>query len=605
MQTQPGVDLKNLVIAFAISVVIMFVWQLLMPPPPPPQPPAEQTTAQPSQEASAISDTAALPTPGTSGATDSSIGAAAPAGPPRSLDEALAASPRLTIEHPHLHGSIALKGLRFDHLTLADYRRTLDPNSPEVTLLKPSGLPGGYFAEFGWAGTDPSLRLPDKHSIWQTTAETLKPNQPVTLYWDNGDGLRFFTEITLDKHYMFTLRQWVDNQSGETVALAPFGLINHSWVPRDQMEYILHEGPFGVFNEQLEEIGFADMVDEQPTRSFTTTRGWLGISEKYWFTALIPEEGFTGRFTYHYHQPSQTNRYQSDYLAATTEIAPGATSEQTLRFYAGPKIVTLLDDYSAAHQIPLFDRAVDFGVLYFLTKPFYQLLVFFNGLLGNFGLAIMALTVLIRLVLFPLANKSYKSIAQMKALQPRMMELRERYADDKMRMNQEIMALYQKEKVNPMAGCLPILIQLPIFFALYKVLYVTIEMRHAPFFGWVHDLSAPDPTNIFTLFGLVPWNTPGFLEIGLWPIIMCITMVIQQRLNPPPSDPAQEKILKMLPYLFLFLFAHFAAGLVIYWAWNNTLSVLQQYVILRKHGDEHLKRNKKKALKAADSANDE
>jgi YidC/Oxa1 family membrane protein insertase len=363
----------------------------------------------------------------------------------------------------------------------------------------------------------------------------------------------------------------------------------------------MHEGPMGVLNGTLEEVSYEDIRTGKQSSNLQSTGGWAGVGDKYWFTAIIPAQSTPIDVQMRYYERNQLPRYQVDVREEPISLASGASVTTEYRIFAGAKEVTLLDQYVRDYQIPLFDRAVDFGLLYFLTKPIFLFLKWIHGHVGNFGIAILLLTVVIRLVLFPLANKSYKAMAHIRELQPRMVALREKYGSDKLKMNQELMELYKREKVSPMSGCLPILVQIPIFFALYKVLYVSIEMRHAPFYGWVHDLSAPDPTSVFNLFGLLPWEAPAFLLIGAWPILMTATMVIQQTLQPAPTDPVQAKVMKFLPYMFLFFFAHFPAGLVIYWTWSNFLSIIQQYIIIRRHGGHKDKSAKKPAAKTQKS----
>jgi YidC/Oxa1 family membrane protein insertase len=495
-------------------------------------------------------------------------------------------SPRTPLRSDALHGTLNQTGARFDDLTLARYRVTIAPDSPEVRLLSPRGTAAPYFAEFGFLSADPAMPTPDARTLWQAGGRGLSPDHPVTFTWENGLGVTFEKTIAMDKNYMFTVTLKVTNATLQALTFNPYGLIHRTYADTAEHMYILYEGPIAVLNNELQEISYETLREDGP-QHFKDTTGWLGISDKYWLAALIP--GPNARFDANFRHIGQNgeDRYQIDLRGEPFTVAPGNTHELTLRLFAGAKQVRLLDYYAAKYQIPLFDRAVDFGYLYFLTKPMFQILSFFHSLVGNFGIAIMLLTILVKLVMFPLAHKSYTAMSQMKLLAPKMKELQERYKDDRLQMQKEIMAMYQREKVNPMSGCLPILVQIPVFFALYKVLYVTIEMRHAPFFGWIQDLSAPDPTTIFNFFGLFPWDVPSFLMIGIWPLIMCLTMVIQQRLNPKPTDEIQAAIINYMPYVFLFLFASFPAGLVIYWAWNNTLTIAQQWVIqqrLKKKG---------------------
>ena len=388
---------------------------------------------------------------------------------------------------------------------------------------------------------------------------------------------------------MFSVTQRVVNGGSEAAVVSPYGVISRTGTPDILGFYILHEGLIGVFDDVLEEVDYSDLIDDglvSPARKQSTTGGWLGITDKYWLAVLVPDASETVQTSFTGDLASNRDRYQADFLTEAKSIAPGQTFEITNRLFAGAKETTLLDSYQETLGISNFDLAVDFGWFYWLTKPIFYGIHFLNGILGNFGLAILALTLGIKII-FPLANKSYRSMSKMKLLQPKMVELKERYGDDRQKLNQEMMELYKTEKVNPLSGCLPILLQIPVFFALYKVLFVTIEMRHAPFFGWIHDLSAPDPLGFLTVFGMVPWDVPASLaivNIGIWPIIMGLTMFLQQKLNPAPADPIQAKVFMFMPIMFTFILGGFPAGLVIYWAWNNSLSILQQYIIMRRMG---------------------
>ncbi len=499
----------------------------------------------------------------------------------------LALSSRVYFKTDKLQGSIALKGARLDDLTLPKYRVELAENSPAVTLFSPNGDVNAYFAQAGWVATDGKTQVPDQNSHWQTDKTNFSVNDPVVLRWTSPANVTFILTITLDEHYMFQIGQRVENISGGPINVTPYAYINrqHEEDPNIQHYAILHEGPLGVMEGALEEIAYEDLRTEK--KSFSNATGWLGITDKYWLSAIIPgDSGFKADFS-HYTKGGH-NRYQVDYVSKPQTIQAGGHAESSLRLFAGAKEIRVIDAYAhgdAKHpSIPLFDRAVDFGVLYFLTKPMFLMLNFFYTHLGNFGVAILLLTIVVKLLMYPLANKSYKAAAQMRRLQPEMQKLRDRYGDDQIRMQQELMAMYKREKVNPAAGCLPLLVQMPVFFALYKVLFVTIEMRHAPFFGWLKDLSVIDPSNIFTLFGLLDWNHPSWMHLGILPILMCATMVIQMKQQPKPTDPIQAKIIGWMPYFFLFIFASFPAGLVLYWVWSNMLSILQQHIISKRHG---------------------
>lgn len=487
------------------------------------------------------------------------------------------AGPRVTIRSGALHGSLALTGARLDELTLANYRESPHDDAPEVKLLARSGTKDAYFIETGVL-SDGGVRVPDATSQWQADRTVLTPETPVTLRWSNGAGLAFEKKISLDDQFMFTVETTVRNTGSAAVTLYPYGLISRNYADTDKHNFIMHEGPLGAFNEVLEDVTYKSLR-EDGAKKFDAAKGWLGVTDKYWLTAIIPDKSLTFDAEFKHFKRGDSAAYQANLRGEAVEIAPGSSTSVTMRVFAGAKVVNTLDAYRTKFEIPLFDRAVDFGLLYFLTRPIFGLLSMFNGMVGNFGIAILLLTVLIKALLFPLASKSMYSMARMKQLMPKMTEIKERYGNDKMRMNQEIMGLYKREKVNPASGCLPILLQIPVFFALYKVLYVTIEMRHAPFFGWIHDLSAVDPTNIFTLFGIIPWSPPSFMHIGILPLVMCATMVIQQRLSPKPTDEVQAMVMNIMPYMFLFLFASFPAGLVIYWTWNNLLTIAQMLYI--------------------------
>lgn len=502
-----------------------------------------------------------------------------------SRDEILAAAQRVTIATDRLSGSISLIGGRIDDLSLLDYREELDSNSDNIVLLQPSGIENAYFASFGWvAGTGMENDLiPTADTVWQADRRQLTVDAPVTLSWDNGKGLLYTKTISIDNDYMFTVTEHVANTSGTTVDLHPYGLISRRTTPEVTGFYILHEGLLGVFDETLNEIDYDDLQESGVIKT-PTTGGWIGITDKYWLTALVPDQTQDINTRFLHRLDKGADKYQVDFVSPVQSISSGGSASSTNHFFAGAKQALLLDAYSEQYGVDRFDLAIDFGWFYFLTKPIFYALLRLNNHVGNLGVAILVLTVGIKLIFFPLANKSYVAMSKMKALQPKLTELREKHGDDKAKLNQEMMALYKKEKANPAAGCLPILIQIPVFFALYKVLFVTIEMRHAPFFGWIQDLSAPDPTSIFNLFGLIPWDPPSFLMIGVWPLLMGISMFLQQKLNPQPADPIQAKIFLFMPIMFTFLLASFPAGLVVYWAWNNSLSILQQWVIMRRMG---------------------
>ena len=586
-------DQKNLILAIVVSIIILVGFQFLLEPAPDERARPEQAT-----EASADLGLSQGDEGVPAGATDGLSGAGDPGNveiptlpgemrtmpDPRDIALATTEGERIEVNTPRVHGSISLLGGRLDDLTLADYRLTPDPESPEIVLLSPRGSANPYYTVFGWRATNLGVPTPQADTPWTADRTVLDEVNPVTLSWDNGAGLLFEREIALDENYMFTVIQRVTNVGNEAQALNPYSRVLRFGTPETLGFFILHEGPYGVFDGTLEEYNYSDLEDEGRIE-YQTTGGWLGFTDKYWLVSLVPDqaEPVHAEFS-HQIVDANVDLYAATFIGQQMRLGPGETVESTSRVFAGAKEVSLIDSYGRTYSIDNFDLSIDFGWFYFLTKPFFYALTWINGVVGNFGVAILIFTVLIKLVFFPLANKSYRAMSKMKALQPEMMKLRDRFKDDRQRMNTELMALYKREKVNPASGCLPILIQIPVFFALYKVLFVTIEMRHAPFFGWIQDLSAPDPTSIFNLFGLIPWDPPQLLTIGIWPIIMGATMYLQQKLNPAPTDPIQQRIFMALPFVFTLMLAHFPAGLVIYWAWNNALSILQQWVIMRRMG---------------------
>jgi YidC/Oxa1 family membrane protein insertase len=569
-------DQKNLIVAIVMSVLIIVGWQALFPPA---KPPVNNTNQQQTAPQTA-------PPPSAPGQPGAPGNPASPAVQVMSLKEALEGSPRVTFDTPELVGSIALKGARIDNVQLVKYRETIDPKSPPVPVLSPIGTEHPYYAEFGWSTSDAAIKLPGPDTVWTADRPTLGPGKPVRLTWDNGQGLIFALDISLDDYFMFDIKQSVENKSDKPVTLYPWSLVVRYGQPKAEGTYVLHEGPYGVFNDSYKEFGYSDFKDNKQQK-MATTGGWVGITDKYWLAALIPDQKEKVDVSIKQTGSNADPRYQIDFVGQGETIAPGATSGTSARLFAGAKIVKVIDAYEEKYGIDKFNLAIDWGWFRFLTKPLFWLLEWLYAQIGNFGVAILVLTVIVKAVFFPLANKSYAAMSKMKALQPEMEKLKQRYGEDRQRMNQELMQLYRREKVNPAAGCLPIVVQIPVFFALYKVLYTTIEMRHQPFFGWIKDLSAPDPLTIFTGFGLFPWDVPPFLHffnIGIWPLIMGVTMYLQQKLNPAPADPVQARVFQFLPILFTFMMAPFAAGLVIYWAWSNTLSIAQQYTIMRRHG---------------------
>ncbi len=582
-------DNRNMILAIAISVVILVAFEFFKTPiePLPVQQQAAQQTSsgsapEPSSSglpsASDVPQGSDAPAPGVSITTDAAIAAA-------SRNELLASPGRIAIKSDRISGSISLTGGRIDDLSLINYRETLDAESKNIVLLLPKGLKNAYYAEFGWVpgANGTALKLPDANTVWSADHDTLSPENPVTLNWDNGEGLLFSKTIAIDEEFMFSITQRVENTGTTAVSMHGYSLVSRRTTPETTGFYILHEGLLGVFNDTLSEVDYDDLQETGSVEQ-SSTGGWIGITDKYWLTALVPDQTHAVNSRFVHRKDGNDDKYQVDFLDAAQSVAAGGSIESKSHFFAGAKEVRLLDFYEEDLGVARFDLAIDFGWFYFLTKPIFHALLWINNHVGNLGVSILLLTVAIKALFFPLANKSYVAMSKMKKLQPKMVKLREQYGDDKMKLNQEMMALYKAEKANPASGCLPILVQIPVFFALYKVLFVTIEMRHAPFFGWIQDLSAPDPTTLFNLFGLIPWDPPSFLMIGVWPLLMGISMFLQQKLNPQPADAIQAKIFLFMPIMFTFLLASFPAGLVIYWAWNNTLSILQQWVIMRRMG---------------------
>ncbi|MGA7682278.1 MAG: membrane protein insertase YidC [Pseudolabrys sp.] len=587
-------DNKNTILAIVLSALVLLGWQYFFAVP---QEKArqeqlqaqqqKQTVPTPGQPGQVGQPPAQSGTPEVPGQTNAPAAAA-----PVTREAALAGSPRVSIATDSLQGSISLKGGRIDDLALLKFRETVDPKSPPIFLLSPSGTADPFYAEFGWTGAaGANVKLPTSETVWtQSGSGALSINHPVTLTYDNGEGFEFRRTIAVDDKYLFTLKDEVTNKSANPVALYPYALISRHGTPHTAGYYILHEGLIGVLGDSgLQKFTYKNIEDKKAV-NFDITNGWLGITDKYWAATLLPDTTARLKARFSTGMLGTIRTYQTDYLLDAQTIAPGATASANARLFAGAKEVAVVNDYDKQLKLNRFDLLIDWGWFYFITKPLFIAIDYLYRLVGNFGLAILIVTVLIKIAFFPLANKSYASMAKMKAVQPQMTALRERYADDKAKQQQELMELYKREKINPLAGCLPIAIQIPVFFSLYKVLFVTIEMRHAPFFGWIHDLSAQDPTNIFNLFGLIPVDPTilpvigQFLHLGAWPLIMGVTMWAQMKLNPAPPDPTQQMIFNWMPLIFTFMLANFPAGLVIYWAWNNSLSVLQQSVIMRKHG---------------------
>ena len=590
-----GNDKTNMFVAIALSLAVLLGWHYFVTGPANErqrQAAAQSQATQPGSPPSADGVPAPSPREGSPNAPVPGTVPGAAAQGPVSREEALARSARVRIDTPALTGSVALKGARIDDVSFKNYRETVSDESPRIVLLSPTGSPNPYYAEFGWVGANAGP-LPGSETVWKADGDLLAPGRPLTLTWDNGQGLVFKRLIAVDDKFMFTVRDEVENTSANAVTLYPYSLVSRWGKPQTQGNYVLHEGLIGVLGQDgLQEFTY-DKVAKEPAYGGAGTQGkawsnvtggWVGITDKYWAAAAIPEQDkpYTGAFTER--TDGATKVYQTSVRGDAVTVAPNASSAATQRLFAGAKEVNQINAYERDLGIKQFDLMIDWGWFWFLTKPMFRALDLFFHLAGNFGVAILLVTLILKLFFLPIANRSYVSMAKMKAVQPEQAAIRERYKDDRMKMQQATMELYKKEKINPVAGCWPVLIQIPVFFALYKVLFITIEMRHAPFFGWIQDLAAPDPTSIVNLFGLLPFAAPDFIHLGVWPIIMGITMFVQMKMNPAPPDPVQAQVFTFMPIVFTFMLGSFPAGLVIYWAWNNTLSVIQQYIIMRRNG---------------------
>jgi YidC/Oxa1 family membrane protein insertase len=580
---------RNLIIAVLLSVAIFGAWQFFVG-----GPAAKKAEAIHQAELAAKAHQAA-PRPGT--APLPAVGVGAPAHLTR--DKALAmGGGRVKIETPDLDGSLQLKGARFDDLRLKNYRETPDKKSPEVVLLAPKGTEFPYFVDFGWSGGQSGgPALPDDNTVWkQVGGGVLTPTTPVTLQWDNGHGLVFTRQVAVDAQFMFTVTDSVQNKAGAPATLYPYALVVRDGVPAGQHFWALHEG-FVAWADSLKDAGYDDFKDEgTPPKTFNATGGWTGITDKYWMAAVIPpqHENYDGDFRA---SPfGATKAYQTDYRLGARTVAVGATASVTHHLFAGAKVVDTLRHYENTLGVSDFVMAVDWGWFRPITQPLFWVLDYFYKLIGNFGLAILLLTVCVKLVTFPIANASAKTMAKMKKIQPEQEKIKQRFPDDPQKQQQAVMELYRQEKVNPVTGCVPQLLVIPVFFSLYKVFFVTIEMRQAPFYGWIHDLAVPDPTSIINLFGLLPYGVPhwipAYLSIGIWPILMGCTQWVQTKLNPAPADPIQARMFGLMPIMFTFMFATLPAGLVIYYTWNNILGVAQQWFIMSRNGVEvHLFKN--------------
>ena len=576
-----GEDQRNFFIAAGLIIVIFLMYDVFV--------------VRPGQEAREAERQAAIEAAGELADPDLPVAPNEPAAPVfESRDAALDNVTRVEIDGPSVIGSISLTGARFDDIRLVRHTTTVDDATP-VALLNPIGTEHVFYARDGWQSATPGFNdLPGGSTEWTlVSGSTLTPDSPVVLAYDSPSGLRFERTISVDENYLFTLEDTVTNNAGSEVELSRYGLVRQEGMPEELVNNIaVFEGAIAVVNGSTEQIKFSKLEDGEEMEESGSTGGWVGITQRYWMAAAIPDQdrSFTARFRTI--DRAGTPAFEASFVEQAQALAPGASLTSTTRIFAGAKELDVLQAVQNDLGVDKFDYAINWGWLWFLARPFVWLLHVLEGMTGHFGLAILALTLIIKILMFPLANRAYASMAKMKAVQPKMQDIKERYASDQQKQQQALMELYRKEKINPLAGCLPILPQIPIFFALYQTLFNAIEMRHAPFFGWIRDLSAPDPTNIWNLFGLIPydpsglWLIGGILGIGAWPIIMGLTMAAQQALNPPPPDPMQARIFAFLPVVFTFVLAPFAAGLVIYWAWNNFLSVLQQYVIMRRHGNE-------------------
>jgi YidC/Oxa1 family membrane protein insertase len=567
-------DQRRLFLTIAISLAILLGFQWLIAPHLP-----HPAAPEPAKVASA-DHPATTPSAGEPG------GAAQAVTIPKNV-------PRVQINAPRVEGSISLLGARLDDVVLRDYRETIDPTSPLVRLLEPRSDAEPYYVQYGWtAGDGDSIKLPDNDTVWKASADTLAPGKPVTLSWDNGAGVTFEIGLAIDDDYMFTVSQTVHNSTGKPVSLFPWSRIRRDYKPETSGYYVLFEGLLGnvggtLHNETYDNAKKEGDKNKDIAFTGTTTGGWAGMTDKYWLTSLVPNQGMASKVNFR-HIDDHGDHYQVDTIASDPMVVPASGDATTIsHLFTGAKVASILSHYENTLHIPLFDYAVDWGWFWFLTRPIFLAIDWLNGLpfVPNFGVAIMIFTVFVKALFFPLANYSYRSMSKMKLLGPKMTALREQYKDEPQKLQSQMMGLYKQEGVNPASGCLPMLVQIPVFFSLYKVIFVTIEMRQAPFFGWIHDLSQVDPTNLFNLFGLLPFDPTTispFLHMGAWPLIMGLTMFAQQKMNPPPPDPVQARMFQFMPVIFTFMMAKFPAGLIIYWSWNNTLSVAQQWLIQRR-----------------------
>ena len=552
-------DSKNVIAAISLSAAVIIIYGLFFAPPPPDPKKInneKNNTVESTSEAPSLDQNVEV----------SKI----------SRNEAIENEDRVQFENSTVIGSISLVGGSIDDLTFKKYTNTLNGDD-NVILLNPKKVEDGYYIETGWATANKNIKLPNSKTIWTIEGNNkLTPNSPIKLSWTNDQNIKFIKDISIDDQYLFKVNQTIINNSEKTYNFYPYGQIIRNLAPEIIDFFILHEGLIGVFDDQLVEEDYDDI--EEKKFSINADKGWLGITDKYWITSLIPQENRKFRTDFDY-----KNKFRANFIeTSATEIGANETKSNEIKIIIAAKEVDIIDGYAENLNISKYDLAIDWGWFYFLVKPLFFLIDYFFKLTGNFGIAIILITICIRIVFFPLANYSFKSMAKMKVLQPEMTRLKELHKEDKMKLQQEMMALYKKEKVNPVSGCLPIFIQIPFFFAIYKVLFVTLEMRHQPFYGWIKDLSERDPTSIFNLFGLIPWDPPSFLLIGVWPCLMGLSMYLQQKLNPTPPDPIQAKIFAFFPLFLTVILAPFPSGLVIYWTINNILTMAQQYVIIKR-----------------------
>ncbi len=552
-------DSKNVIAAISLSAAVIIIYGLFFAPPPP------DPKKINNEKNNIVESTSEAPS------LDQNVEVSK-----ISRNEAIENEDRVQFENSTVIGSISLVGGSIDDLTFKKYTNTLNGDD-NVILLNPKKVEDGYYIETGWATANKNINLPNSKTIWTIEGNNkLTPNSPIKLSWTNDQNIKFIKDISIDDQYLFKVNQTIINNSEKTYNFYPYGQIIRNLAPEIIDFFILHEGLIGVFDDQLVEEDYDDI--EEKKFSINADKGWLGITDKYWITSLIPQENRKFRTDFDY-----KNKFRANFIeTSATEIGANETKSNEIKIIIAAKEVDIIDGYAENLNISKYDLAIDWGWFYFLVKPLFFLIDYFFKLTGNFGIAIILITVCIRIVFFPLANYSFKSMAKMKVLQPEMTRLKELHKEDKMKLQQEMMALYKKEKVNPVSGCLPIFIQIPFFFAIYKVLFVTLEMRHQPFYGWIKDLSERDPTSIFNLFGLIPWDPPSFLLIGVWPCLMGLSMYLQQKLNPTPPDPIQAKIFAFFPLFLTVILAPFPSGLVIYWTINNILTMAQQYVIIKR-----------------------